>query len=326
MKKEKKVFCPNCGTEFSIYENVTETKQQTPTTQEQVSTTQKRLKILENSGIDVDDMFAIKQFSAKAYKNGVLLSGGEVITTILSKGTIPNRNLFRRWVMAQMFRLLSTNKCMSKQIRNYGYEYTWKMLIKEFEAQLRMAQNHDIELYNERALWFNKDVAFTMAINYINQLKGHIMRLRQRKCKGVLYVRVSGKNIFLSDLNKKIFIPLSMSAAKIKDSKTIGELLRNVHHFNSIRIRNNSLKQCNVWINAYKGAGGYYTLQNMIRFHNCLIFNNGHKLNKDDSLDFIRRQAKNYSNEGWRMIGVLKQCLKDNNIDVNQKIKEWRKK
>lgn len=29
--------------------------------------------------------------------------------------------------------------------------------------------------------------------------------------------------------------------------------------------------------------------------------------------------------EGWRLIGVLKKMLDDNNIDVANKIREWRK-
>lgn len=81
------------------------------------------------------------------------------------------------------------------------------------------------------------------------------------------------------------------------------------------------------WLDAYKGAGAFFTMQNMIRFHNCVIIDdNGKTLSKNASLAFLNKKAKLYENrEGWRLIGMLKKTLDDNNIDVVAKMKEWRK-
>ena len=70
-----------------------------------------------------------------------------------------------------------------------------------------------------------------------------------------------------------------------------------------------------------------FTMQNMIRFHNCVIIDdNGKTLSKNASLAFLNKKAKLYENrEGWRLIGMLKKTLDDNNIDVVAKMKEWRK-
>ena len=44
------------------------------------------------------------------------------------------------------------------------------------------------------------------------------------------------------------------------------------------------------------------------------------------NLETCWTNAKLYENrEGWRLIGMLKKMLDDNNIDVVAKMKEWRK-
>jgi hypothetical protein len=101
-----------------------------------------------------------------------------------------------------------------------------------------------------------------------------------------------------------------------------------VQHFNKLRVKLNwKTSQSKVWVDAYKGSGAYFTLQNMIRFHNCFIYDDhGVKLNKDMSLAFIRGKAIEYHDgDGWRMIGVLKKCLENNNIDIREKMAEWRR-
>lgn len=39
----------------------------------------------------------------------------------------------------------------------------------------------------------------------------------------------------------------------------------------------------------------------------------------------IESKAKLYDEEGWKMLGILKQLIKDNNISVQGKILEWKK-
>ena len=81
-----------------------------------------------------------------------------------------------------------------------------------------------------------------------------------------------------------------------------------------------------MWIDAYKGSGAFFTMQNMIRFHNCFVVNDfGKQLSKNNALSFLNKKAEEYKKEGWRLIGVLKKMLDDNNIDVANKIREWRK-
>lgn len=97
--------------------------------------------------------------------------------------------------------------------------------------------------------------------------------------------------------------------------------------FNGLRIKMpHGTIQSAVWIDAYKGSGAFFTMQNMIRFHNCFVVNDfGKQLSKNNALSFLNKKAEEYKKEGWRLIGVLKKMLDDNNIDVANKIREWRK-
>ncbi|MGN0043771.1 hypothetical protein [Alistipes indistinctus] len=83
--------------------------------------------------------------------------------------------------------------------------------------------------------------------------------------------------------------------------------------------------QCKAWIDAYKGAGAFYTMQNLIRFHGCtLIDDRGKHLNKERSLFFLSLQAdRNKNGGGWRMLAMFKKMLDDNGIDIQKKMKEW---
>ena len=86
--------------------------------------------------------------------------------------------------------------------------------------------------------------------------------------------------------------------------------------------------QCKAWVDAYKGSGAFFTMQNLIRFHGCTaIDDNGKRLDKYQSLAFLSAKAEMYQDgEGWRLLAVLKKMLSDNNIDIKKKMSEWRRK
>ena len=65
-------------------------------------------------------------------------------------------------------------------------------------------------------------------------------------------------------------------------------------------------------------------MRNLIMFHGARFLKNGRKMSETDSLKELESKAKLYDEEGWRMLGVLKQLIKDNNISVQVKILEWK--
>ena len=328
--KQLKFECPECGTEFTLTANQTKAKE--------------RIEALKKAGVDVSELFAMQSADGLDFiaskRDGVisiLEEDDPIFQAIIIQGTIPNRQLFRRWVMAQMFRIIyiTTNTHgaykpigVSEVIRNMGYEYQWKMLNNELYAQHKMMQNGDVDNFRDRNRWFNKRVVLDMAKDYIEKLKKRFEKLKLRKCKGVPYKRINGQNIFVDDFDKKVIKPLLFAVHKIQHAENTYELWHSVQEFNKRRIKMHwGTPQNAAWLDAYKGAGAFFTMQNMIRFHNCVIIDdNGKTLSKNASLAFLNKKAKLYENrEGWRLIGMLKKMLDDNNIDVVAKMKEWRK-
>ena len=328
--KQLKFECPECGTEFTLTANQTKAKE--------------RIEALKKAGVDVSELFAMQSADGLEFiaskRDGVisiLEEDDPIFQAIIIQGTIPNRQLFRRWVMAQMFRIIyiSTRTYgaykpigVSEVIRSMGYEYQWKMLNNELYAQHKMMQNGDVDNFRDRNRWFNKKVVLDMAKDYIEKLKKRFEELKLRKCKGIPYKRINGQNIFVDDFDKKVIRPLLFAVHKIQHAENTYELWRAVQEFNKRRIKMHwEAPQNAAWLDAYKGSGAFFTMQNMIRFHNCVIIDdNGKTLSKNTSLAFLNKKAKLYENrEGWRLIGLLKKMLDDNNIDVAAKISEWRK-
>lgn len=137
--------------------------------------------------------------------------------------------------------------------------------------------------------------------------------------------RICGNNVFLTDIEKKIIYPINNLLKLAKK----GHTLQAVRQFRRINLRNAYWEpsQSQAWIDAYKGSGAFFTMQNLIRFHGCtFIAENGTRMDKLASYTYLQSKAIEYTGEGWRLLGLLRQFIKDNNIDIKQKMAEWRKK
>lgn len=358
-KKETKVLCSQCGAEFAIAGNeftavatiIGEDSNLGTIYPEVVSqkvpaksskTAQERIDALRNAGADVSNLFAMQGANGGDYvasnKDGrlaILDDNDPIFDQIIAQGTIPNRRLFRRWVMAQMFHMMSETAYRSKEplgvtemIHQFGYEYQWKMLMDELYAQMKM-ESKDPESFIERNRWFNTSVVVSMAEDYVVQLKARVDALKVRKCKGIPYKRICSRNIFVSDLTVKLYYPLDTAIARIKRAKNAAQLFDAAKKFNDRRIKmSHDTPQSKSWVDAYKGTGAYFTMQNLIRFHGCTAIDDTDRhLDKYQSLAFISTKAEMYKNgEGWRLLAVLKKMLDDNNINIKKKMAEWRKK
>lgn len=360
MKKLNKttVACPKCGAEFAIPEHETVAigivigkdsnlgTVHPPLAENQSKSkastkAQERIEALRAAGVDVSHLFAILGANGgecvASNENGefkVLNENDPIFDAIKTKGTIPNRKLFRRWVLAQMFRHMSnkswkTQKPISvtQSIHRLGYEYQWKMVINELYAQMKMMEGKDMNNFVDRSRWFNSAVVNAMANDYIDKLKVRIDNLATYKCKGIPYKRICKNNFFVDDLQAKIYRPLYFATYAIRNAKNIKELYEATVKFNEMRYHMAwETPQCKEWLDAYKGSGSFFAMQNLIRFHGCkMVSDNGVRLTKDESYRALIIKAQEYQSEGWRMLGVLKKLLFDNNIDIAAKMAEWRK-
>lgn len=367
MKKmnETKVVCPQCGAQFKMAEKTHVATgvvigkdaglgtihpevvgQDKPEEKKLPKKASERIAALRDAGIDVSNFFAMSgpdggEFVGKA-ENGkfsILGDNDPIYDAILEGGDVYNWKLARRWVMAQMFYMLSRegdkkfgeyDNSITAQIRRKGYEYQWKQLEDELYAQMKMKQHGDEENFEDRNRWFNAGLVVAMLEDYRYQLHLHVKHhLKTKKCEGRPYKNICGKNVYEFDIKREVFDPIERLKKQVKESASPLNLYWLVSDFNSnMRFtRGWNPKQCAEWIDAYKGAGAFFTMQNLIRYHKCrFVDDNDVKLSKDASYYMLSCVAKSYKGEGWRMIGVLRQLLKDNNIDIDAKRAEWRKK
>ena len=127
--------------------------------------------------------------SNKDGKLTILDDNDPIFGSIMAQGTVPNNRLFRRWVMAQIFHMMSyTHHCrkepagVTEMIHRKGYDYQWKMLLNELYAQMKM-EHKDITGFVERNRWFNRDVVLAIASDYVSALKNTWVT-RNKKMQG----------------------------------------------------------------------------------------------------------------------------------------------
>lgn len=308
---------------------------------------QMRLEALKAAGVDVSKYFPLGDDQLIKIENGAAVPvdmDDATIKKIVEGGYVSNWKLFRRWVMSQMFHMLrqmETDKLTFNEVlQRKGYEYQWRMLENELYAQVKMSEHGDFDNAGARNRWFNGDVASDMATDYISKLRkyvddnliynvkkdkdGNEKKTYKHTCKGNPYVRLQNKDIFVSDLEKKVYTPLREIANEMAAVPTYKQLYDAVRKFNKNRKHLEwNTKQADAFIDAYKGSGSYYTMRNLIMFHGARFLKGGRKMSEAASLKELESKAKSYDGQGWRMLGVLKQLIKESNIDIQGKINEW---
>lgn len=299
---------------------------------------QQRIDALRASGICVDNFFAMGDNMIVKVVDGIpsMVDDDDPIFQEISKGGyICHYKLFRRWVMSQMFHILRNMelyKCDMTRILNFhGYEYEWRMVEKEFLAQYKMHEHGDTECFAERNAWFNKYTVVGMTSDYINYLRKYLERIKTHISKRREYKILSGKRIYLDSMDEMLFAPIMTAIRNIQDASTPKELYEAVCKFNKVRHHfrhGNAPDMDKTFIDAYKGAGGYFTCKNLILFHGCRVHKRTMVLSQEESLKELEDMKKMCSEEffeGWRMIGFMKELIQDNNISVAGKIAEWKK-
>ena len=338
VNNETKVMCPVCGSEFAIGEHEHHVKDATVIGQDsglgdvflQVS---KRGDALKAAGIDTGKYFSINLPTGGSQmmkmddegKAVPVTADDPIVQAIINGGTVPNKNLFRRWIMSQTFHGLMANGGYAKWLKWHGYIYTWEMLVKELHDQTKLA-GRDAENFNARNRWYNLDLCVAMANDYIKQVKADAKSRKTHKCKGVPYIKFDRKNIFVADIEKKIVWPLVLLRADIARAKNPQQLYEAVKNFwQSAYSGSQNYKQATEWKDAYRGSGAYFTMQNLLRFHGCSFpKDNQFYLRNMSGLQMLENAANAYANgEGWRLFGLMKQMINENGIDIEAKMKQW---
>lgn len=306
-------------------------------------TKKERMEKLNNAGINTGKYFTLnvnESIPAGAKIHIVVDKDGNyvpevvqedaIFNMIIEDGYVKNTKLHRRFVMAQMFHMLNYVSYNGEFAgyndylkRMYGYDYTLKMMMEEIRV-LSKLEVRDTESFNERVHFFDKGVVVSVLDDYLEKLKKYVEALPDRNCKGIPYKRIKRMDVFNADIDKKIYAPVRAHIYSIKYAKNYTQIYNALEYFmrSYIKLPYDTPKS-KVWIDTYKGAGAYYTLKNLVMFHNC-----GIKVDKFDvrygmsAVAFLNGKLNAYKGEGWRMFALMKKVIADNNFDFKTRMEE----
>lgn len=254
--------------------------------------------------------------------------------SIIQDGYIPNNNIWRRWIMAQMLRHYQDPDTGADTFNKYfikdkPYSYQWKVLINELKAIRRMPANSP-----ERAMrlqFFNPALCVEMLKEYrdlINQIpeqhygtywkgkygKWSSFRTTMDKSHAIAYVQARIQH--LKDC---------LNANDDKSSAAISGAISTASIFLSkMPVKRNTMPKSKAWINAFKGNGAYYTMDNMIKFHGC-HFSSVNANDKDaiqQSLAELQRQVYDCNGEFYKLFGCMKEFIDYNDYSLETLVNE----
>ena len=251
-----------------------------------------------------------------------------IANQIIEDGYVRNTKLHRRFVMAQMFHALNYKSYDGRKegynewLKGFGIKYEFDMMLEEIRV-LSKLEARDRDTFVERSHFFTKDVVAQTMSDYVAELKKYVDKLPNKNCKGVPYKRIKGMNVFVADLQKKVYSPFEREINRLKYASNYNEIYRIVRSFmnDMIHLPYNTPKS-KTWIDAYKGEGAFYTLKNLVMFHGCGMIVDGHTVFGAAAVSVLNKRLKEYKGEGWRMFALMKKVIKDNNFDFNKRMNE----
>lgn len=300
---------------------------------------EERMQVLSNAGLETGKYFTFELPEGMSAGSKIHLVFDEsgapqvvnememspVCEQIITDGYVRNTKLHRRFVMAQMFKMLNyrsydgRKEGYNEALKRLGYNYTFTMMLEEVRV-LSKLEVRDAESFAERSHFFTKKVVVKVCEDYMDKLKACIDNKPNKNCKGVPYKTIKGKDIFVEDLPKKIYQPLQYKINRIKWANNYTEIYRELRNFMRGMVKLPwETPMSKDWVDAYKGAGAYYTCKNLIMFHDCRY--EGY-YNREKSMLILEDRLGLYKGEGWRMFAFMKKLIEDNNFDFNARMKE----
>lgn len=172
---------------------------------------------------------------------------------ILSEGYIWQHKLWRRWVMGQMFHMMTwghkplSEANFDRRLKLRGFSYAIRTLKNEIKMQRLLEEKNDVEELEERRRWFTDELLVGLLVS------------------GERYVNVM-KTVYAER-----------------------------------------------WYDAYKGAGAYFTMKNLILFHECKIHKDYRMLGKEESIEYMKKIAFDDKTTGHDMFVMMMKLIHDNN-------------
>lgn len=286
-----------------------------------------RMETLKANGIDTGRYFTlvVNEDIKAGTRINISIEGNEVAQKIIEDGYVKNTKLHRRWVAAQYMRMLNSSLGWHGYLNvRYSYMYTIDMMLEEVRV-LAHLEKVDKATFDERKQFFTLDVVRRVLGDYYKDVVKYTSSLPRKNCKGRPYVSINGVgNVFVSDLSMCIDMPIRAMIEACAISETYEAMYYHMKNLrkNMIKLPYDT-KKSKTWVDAFQKEGAYYTLKNLVLFHDVsLYYERGFYDAGDSSMIALREIVKDY--EGYQMNALLKKTIEMNNFDFARSISEHR--
>lgn len=283
-----------------------------------------RMEVLKAAGIDTNDMLQfILENGNKAEIDKLLAQYDEdpVVKQLKAEGYVKNPDLYRRWIMAQMFRNLNFETWDGKH-KGYNY-YLDNCLDFKYQVEFMLDEvNRIIHIWKDGDIEKRKEYSRICTLEAIKESCKEICDKVRAKYRYQRNSYVDEKLKKLSIITEVIWMSTTYHEI-YEDLKMLARILR---WFNM-----DGVKKSPTWKDMYKGIGAYWTCKNMIMFHNCVV-GDFFQMNRYDSMNILEQKAREYfahpdyfnreSEGGFRMFAFMKQLIEDNHFDFGKRMEE----
>lgn len=264
---------------------------------------------------------------------------------IKKDGFISNNSLFRRWVMAQMFRMIRYETTLEEFMDgkngfntylkvNYNYDYQFSVIHKELETLNKFLNRGSLssQEFNLRRLFFTQQVIYDTCCHYAKHLKRQLKKVVCEDYPDDAFYYYQGEYVRAYQFRERILNAVKISLTRMenfskKDSfhEFYNEFyLFTINFVNRYKLDNKTPK-CDSWITAYKSAGAFYTLANLILSHGWFIYISNKPVYGEQAMSYVIGLLYQYSRENkmWKMFYFLIEVIREN-YDTQFKNKETR--
>ena len=199
-----------------------------------------RMAALEAAGINVNKLQTLME-KDESLKD-IFSSDDPIISELSKGGFINNPELFRRWITAQSWRLLKDKRGWTAAVRKtYDINYVYNQSKRELKLLCKLLEKCP------------NDIRFQFfTLDDLKTIFEELMDYNDWYC-------------YRSDDNRRTHVK-----HRIITSLTYKDLLVVVESV-TWKFRSDCTFKPKTWLNCFKGAGAYYTLQNIIRTHGLVI-------------------------------------------------------
>lgn len=246
----------------------------------------------------------------------------KILDNIEDEGYVKSSKLFRRWVMAQTFRMMKHKDGFNGALKEKPYNYQWTMLENELHAMSKL-QKEDMLTFEKRRYFFTKEVIIAMLEDY------------KEKAKARWHDGNHDWNYYYDRVYYKALEIADAAIKELNSASNYSDYYRIVKEFNkdynncrpNVKLYIHTPK-CKEWIDAYKGAGAYYSLQNYYMFHADRYvkipaisdLTNGSYLvvTSQWALDVLENMKEIYKGNWWKLFGYFKEVIKLNDFSFDK--------